>query len=697
MEVINSTLAAWERVKLSEKVVVLDQQGLKIADHREEATKGREALKDVIRAFKSTPAEERVDKIGGVVKAFQAEVDALTQRQRYAEDAFLDLYRSLDDAPDPLAALREAVAANKASDAMRAEHEETKKQLANYDKEFTQLTNQAQTIKSLKQQLKEAEARAEEAVATALRQQQEGSLIEQQLLQASAHEREAEMALRLQRSQEEAAAAARVQEAAGEQLYHLQQSNEETQAAARSEIELLRAELERSSAQVLSLRTENETLRRDAAAGSGGAGGGAAVGESAAAVALSPQRLAALEEILAAKELQLTKLTSQLASTERALVAKGEEATQQAARDEAALQRSAVRVRELQAELDKRPTSAAHAEALAQLDALRAAARLTDGAAGELVAAAELGGAGEGGGGGAVTAHVQMLEAELRHKRAQLSEKEAEAEAQARAQQELAAKVEQQQATLAQLEDALLQKASGAAVAPGAAGAGAAAAVPPAGASQANETLSKLLCGVGGASTTASAAGGGAEQAEVQRLLAQQRDRARREAEEVAAENRRLKDQTRGLQVESRKLQADNLKLFEKIRFLQSQATSVVTAPGATGGASGGGAGPAVRVNIGSNLDVHNSIAEEQTEARYRKMYEAELNPFAAFHRREKMQRINELNPAERLMLNFSSFFLANRQARLFLAGYIVCLHVLFSLMSYSLMHHTHRMIHHCD
>ena len=378
METVSRTLAAWERVKLSEKVVVLDQQGLKIADHREEATKGREALKDVIRGFKSTPAEERADKIGGVVKAFQAEVDALTQRQRYAEDAFLDLYRSLDDAPDPLVALREAVAANKASDAMRAEHEETKKQLANYDKEFTQLTNQAQSIKSLKQQLKEAEARAEEAVAAALRQQQEGSLIEQQMLQASAHEREAEMALRLQRSQEEAAAAARVQEAAGEQLYHLQQSNEETQAAARSEIELLRSELERSSAQALSLRTENETLRRDAAAGgSGGAAGGDRDG--AAGVALSPQRLAALEEILAAKELQLTKLTSQLAGTERALAARGDEAAAQLARDEAALQRASVRVREQHAELERRPTSAAHAEALAQLDALRAAARLTDG------------------------------------------------------------------------------------------------------------------------------------------------------------------------------------------------------------------------------------------------------------------------------------------------------------------------------
>ena len=147
------TLAAWEKVRLSERLAILDQQGLQIADNREEASSGRGALKDVIRAFKSTPQEERADKIGGVVKAFQGEVDALTRRQAFAEGAFLDLYRSLDAAPDPLPALKEAVAAQRADEERRAEHEATKRELANYEKEFAQLTNQAQTIKGLKAQL----------------------------------------------------------------------------------------------------------------------------------------------------------------------------------------------------------------------------------------------------------------------------------------------------------------------------------------------------------------------------------------------------------------------------------------------------------------------------------------------------------------------------------------------------------------
>ena len=171
------TLTAWEKVQLAERHAILDQQGLQIADNREEAVTAREALKDVIRAFKNTPQEERADKIGGVVRSFQGEVDALTRRQAFAEGAFLDLYRSLDAAPDPLPALREAAAAQKADEARRAEHELTKIELANYAREFAQLTNQAQTIKGLKAQLREAEARGHEAVGAALRETQETSLL----------------------------------------------------------------------------------------------------------------------------------------------------------------------------------------------------------------------------------------------------------------------------------------------------------------------------------------------------------------------------------------------------------------------------------------------------------------------------------------------------------------------------------------
>ena len=152
------------------------------------------------------------------------------------------------------------------------------------------------------------------------------------------------------------------------------------------------------------------------------------------------------------------------------------------------------------------------------------------------------------------------------------------------------------------------------------------------------------------------------------RVVCAQRDRARREAEAAASEARGLKEELRSAQAASRKLHADNLSLYEKMKFFQ------------TTGTTGSGAGMAG----------NNSIADEATLGKYRSAYEEKINPFAAFHRRERQQRYAELNPAEKLMLSFSSFFLANRHARLFLFGYLVCLHLLVSGSMYALTHHVH-------
>ena len=104
-------IAVWAEVGLSaERHATLDNQAISISDNRQDSAVGREALKDVIKDFRDTPAEERPRRIGVLIKAFQAEVDALTRRQAFAEDAFLNLYRPLADAPDPHASLLAAAA-----------------------------------------------------------------------------------------------------------------------------------------------------------------------------------------------------------------------------------------------------------------------------------------------------------------------------------------------------------------------------------------------------------------------------------------------------------------------------------------------------------------------------------------------------------------------------------------------------------
>ena len=112
-------------------------------------------------------------------------------------------------------------------------------------------------------------------------------------------------------------------------------------------------------------------------------------------------------------------------------------------------------------------------------------------------------------------------------------------------------------------------------------------------------------------------------------------------------------------------LQADNVELVGRIKYLQSYKELAAKH-----------ASTDVEASVGSGV-----------ASRYSEQYEATLNPFAAFHRDERVTRYKALNPAEKLLLNTSQFFLATKATRLALFGYIVVLHALVFLTLWNLVH----------
>ena len=171
--------------------------------------------------------------IGGIIKAFQAEVDALTRREGFAETAFLDLYRSLDEAPDPVAPMKAAAAEINRLSVAAAEAESLKRQVEDYQVEFTSLKNQEQAVKRLTQQLREAEERIETSASEAAeRREHEWAELQQQLL-LQLQQHEAQAAAQLHRALEEGRVAARAQQAAQDQLLDMRTAYEEAQVPAR--------------------------------------------------------------------------------------------------------------------------------------------------------------------------------------------------------------------------------------------------------------------------------------------------------------------------------------------------------------------------------------------------------------------------------------------------------------------------------
>lgn len=51
--------------------------------------------------FKKASAEEKLSMFNSLLKNYQEEVDNLTKRAKFGENAFLNIYQKLYEAPDP--------------------------------------------------------------------------------------------------------------------------------------------------------------------------------------------------------------------------------------------------------------------------------------------------------------------------------------------------------------------------------------------------------------------------------------------------------------------------------------------------------------------------------------------------------------------------------------------------------------------
>jgi homeobox protein cut-like len=162
-------------------------------------------------------------------------------------------------------------------------------------------------------------------------------------------------------------------------------------------------------------------------------------------------------------------------------------------------------------------------------------------------------------------------------------------------------------------------------------------------------------------------------------IITSQRDRFRARNAELEEELRKQVSTITELRTEVKTLQADNLGLYEKVRYLQSYQQG-----GGAGNASRGGArtyNPAIAARgdwSGASAVYPPTSAGED---KYRERYEASMNPFEAFRGREQSRAINNLNPLERVLHTLTRLVLGHRRMRIFFVVYAVCLHLLVFAM----------------
>jgi homeobox protein cut-like len=597
--------------------------------------------------------------VNKVIKKYQSYIDSESSRVGSLEKAWLELYADLSSAPDPKFALSAARALPATQEKLtQAEYtaQAAEAKLESFKAEHAQVVRREVSHSKLQARVSELEAHLEEMVAERVRSVERTMKEEMDQLRDSstksvkvAEERAKDAAARL------AKAEGRVREME-ERVIATGSATDERLLALQEQLSSVESQRDDLFQQLASATEETEGLQQAlVAAREGDAGGGSGADRTAtAAPGPSQQVIETYVQQLQAAQDELKRVSRQLdAQTRAAESAERSAATQleTAQRTEAALRR----------ELELRPTRAAYDAAQERLQALRAA-RYDQLAVPGLDALPprdpetdeetddELGEADDDEfDGGLVSSNkveaepdldlnaleemddgkvVVLLRREvvrLRSIRATLGKRRRRA---ARRLAAVGADLQAQQKLVNELEEALRTAQLGA---------------------TGRGEEGGVVLGEGGGETKARE--GGSES--LVDVVASQRDRFRDKASRLEQELRQLEKRHLERNEQCQALSDDNVKLYTKIRYLESYSS------GALGVAT-------------STLSRRHSAVER----RYEELYEDKADPFARFSDVESQRHLDRLSTADRVVLRSSSFFLTNSRMRLLLATYLTSLHL---------------------
>uniref|UniRef100_A0A8C2SA74 Protein CASP n=1 Tax=Capra hircus TaxID=9925 RepID=A0A8C2SA74_CAPHI len=580
----------------------LDATATVLANRQDESEQSRKRLIEQSREFKKNTPEDLRKQVAPLLKSFQGEIDALSKRSKEAEAAFLNVYKRLIDVPDPVPALdlgqQLQLKVQRLHD-IETENQKLRETLEEYNKEFAEVKNQEVTIKALKEKIREYEQ-------TLKNQAETIALEKEQKLQNDFAEKERKLqetqmstTSKLEEAEHKVQTLQTALEKTRTELFDLKTKYDEEITAKADEIEMIMTDLERANQE-----QAIEVLTRSS-----------------------------LEAELAAKEREIAQLVEDVQRLQANLSKLRENSASQISQLEQQLSAKNSTLKQLE---EKLKGQADYEEVKKELNILKSMEFAPAEGAGTQDASRPL--------------EVLLLEknrslqsenAALRISNSDLSGRCAELQvhvteltATAAEQRELIARLEQDLSTIQSIQR---PDAEGAAEL---------------GLEKIPEPIKEATALFYGPSAPASSLPEGQVDSLLS-IISSQRERFRARNQELEGENRLAQHTIQALQTELDSLRADNIKLFEKIKFLQSY-------PGRGGGS-------------------------DDTELRYSTQYEERLDPFSSFSKRERQRKYLSLSPWDKATLSMGRLVLSNKMARTIGFFYTLFLHLLVFLVLYKL------------
>ncbi|XP_046945114.1 protein CASP isoform X9 [Lynx rufus] len=616
----------------------LDATATVLANRQDESEQSRKRLIEQSREFKKNTPEDLRKQVAPLLKSFQGEIDALSKRSKEAEAAFLNVYKRLIDVPDPVPALdlgqQLQLKVQRLHD-IETENQKLRETLEEYNKEFAEVKNQEVTIKALKEKIREYEQ-------TLKNQAETIALEKEQKLQNDFAEKERKLqetqmstTSKLEEAEHKVQTLQTALEKTRTELFDLKTKYDEEITAKADEIEMIMTDLERANQRAEVAQREAETLREQLSSANHSLQLASQIQKAPdVEQAIEVLTRSSLEVELAAKEREIAQLVEDVQRLQASLTKLRENSASQISQLEQQLSAKNSTLKQLE---EKLKGQADYEEVKKELSILKSMEFAPSEGAGTQDASKPL--------------EVLLLEknrslqsenAALRISNSDLSGRCAdlqahvtEAMATAAEQRDLIARLEQDLSTIQSIQR------------PDAEGA-------------AEHGLEKIPEPIKEATALfygpSAAAGGTLPEGQVDSLLSiisSQRERFRARNQELESENRLAQHTIQALQSELDSLRADNIKLFEKIKFLQSY-------PGRSG-------------------------SSDDTELRYSSQYEERLDPFSSFSRRERQRKYLSLSPWDKATLSMGRLVLSNKIARTIGFFYTLFLHCLVFLVLYKL------------
>ncbi|XP_076048011.1 protein CASP-like isoform X5 [Oratosquilla oratoria] len=654
---VQAVIGAWQSFNLPTVQRELDEIASELATRQDESEMSRKKLIELSKDFKKTTPEDVRKQVAPLLRNFQSEIDNLNRRSKFAETSFLNVYKKVIDIADPMPTLEYCVGLEKKVGKLadlEIENKNLRETLHDYNEEFKEVRNQDVTIKALKEKIKSYEEQQDSTIQTKIKELEKELTRQYTEKERVLQETQETITRRLNEAENRAQTLQGLYHQTQSELFELKSKHDETSVAKADEAVLLMEDLERANQratlaekEVISLKEQLDkmsTNMRDQLDSINNSG--SEIEPTADSLARS-----SLEIELATKDKELSQLVNDLQGLQATLHSLKESSSAQVQSLEDQLVEVSGENEKLKSKLFAQKD---YEEVKRELGIMKSvefglSSSKEDTAPGGVVTSKPL--------------EVMLLEKNkalqnenTTHKQAvqDLSKKATESEQELLSLKSL---VTEQKCLITQLESDLTSVHSLSTMYRGE--------------GEGSPSIPELVAEAVRESTSSSPtpavvapspAHGGAPpdfSSAAESLLpivSAQRERFRQRNDELEGDIMFKSQQVVLLQNELDSLRADNLKLYEKIRFLQS-------------------------------YQGRHTSTDTATESRYSSQYEETLDPFASFSRKERLRRYSSLSPFEKVILSMGRFILGNKTARTVMFMYTALVHCLVFLVLYKLAH----------